>query len=160
MQVDFHLDLARMQQYADLNVPARQMMKELDARVKKDGWDPVKKGLIALIKVRTCSSELPETLIKLLVPLQGLTFSGCMYVHFCDYGRALQYLRYTVAIIEEANVLWKGVPYEVRGQTYRPTFVRGVRVRLMGKWLPRPSLRARRISSNVPFPLVMFRGDP
>lgn len=113
MQVDFHLSSTNMEQYAGLTVEPRRMLLDLDARVKREGWEMVKKGLIALIK--------------------GCTVSGCLFTIYGDYGRALQNLRWVVKVIEEANKIWADVPFEVRGYTYMQTYLRGVRVRLMGE---------------------------
>lgn len=91
---------------------ARDIITDLDKRLATETRQDVRRAVSTIIRGRVVSAGL-------------LGFSKD------QRGGAVRELKLALAVLEEGNRKWADVPFDERGNTFRPTFVRNVRVALL-----------------------------
>ncbi|BGO89147.1 hypothetical protein NBRC10512_003529 [Rhodotorula toruloides] len=91
---------------------ARDIIADLDKRLATETRQDVRRAVSTIIRGRVVSA-------------------GLLGFNKDQRGGAVRELKLALAVLEEGNRKWADVPFDERGNTFRPTFVRNVRVALL-----------------------------
>ncbi|GAA6012323.1 hypothetical protein JCM10207_002804 [Rhodosporidiobolus poonsookiae] len=90
---------------------AKDIVADMDKRVRTDGREKIR---------RLCSQM-----------IRGLVIMAFAQMLRSDYGGAISQMKLAIGILEEGNRVWAHIPFEEKGMTFKPTFVRIARVYLL-----------------------------
>ncbi|BGO97171.1 Proteophosphoglycan ppg4 [Rhodotorula toruloides ATCC 204091] len=91
---------------------AKEIIADLDRRLATEGRDAIRRAVSTIIRGRIVSA-------------------GMLALGEKDRGAEVRELKLALALLEEGNRVWAHVPYKEKGNTFRSTFVRNVRVTLL-----------------------------
>ena len=103
-------------------------MEEIPVRLKADGWDAVRPAISITIMCVEQDIYLFGSSAKL-----GALDSGWVMRAFIDdrikddIETALEFFASAMDLLRWGKELWKDVPFEEKGEVFRPAFIRGVR---------------------------------